>query len=137
MSDVKELAAKLGDILDPSLRTLTDTAAGNLRPYDRYGAPIEGMHWIPLSVDIDGDLDIFLLKMEPGAQSRPHEHVQVEQFLVLEGALRDCDGTVMPAGTFARFEAGSLHFSTADETTGCVLLTILRGRNRALDANGK
>ncbi len=134
MPTARELAEKLGDILDPALREVTATPPEAFRPYDRYGEPVEGMHWLPLSVDKDDDLDIFLLRMDPGAQSRPHEHVDTEQFLVIDGALIDCDGTIIPTGSFARFEAGSTHHSHTEE--GCLLLSILRTRNRGLDEEG-
>lgn len=134
MTTARELADILGDIVDPSLRTITETAPSAYKPYDRYGAPIEGLSWIPLSIGNDDDLDVFLLRMEPGSHSRAHEHTQPEQFLVLAGSLIDCDDKVIPAGSYARFEAGSKHHSRTEE--GCVLLVILRGRNRRLDEDG-
>ena len=131
MQHARKLAEELGDILDPTLRSIRRFDAADFVPFDRYGTVLEGMFWRPLSVDEDDDLDIYLLRMEPGAQSYPHEHVGCEQFLVLEGSMIDCDGTRITAGHFARFEAGSTHHSTTDE--GCLLLVMLRARNRGLD----
>ncbi|MEQ8664573.1 MAG: cupin domain-containing protein [Rhodospirillales bacterium] len=134
MQQARKLAAELGDILNPALRAIRRCDAADFVPYDRYGTVLDGMTWRPLSVDEDGDLDIYMLRMEPGAQSYPHEHVGAEQFLVLEGSLIDCDGTRISAGHFARFEAGSTHHSTTEE--GCLLLVMLRTRNRRLDQVG-
>jgi len=131
MLDTRAVAAKLGDVLDPALRSLRNASASEFVPFERYGAPIEGMTWCPLSIGDDDDLEIYLLRLAAGAQTYPHEHVGCEQFLVLEGSLIDCDGTRIPAGTFARFEAGSRHHSTTDED--CLLLVIMRTPNRRLE----
>lgn len=135
MSEAKERAAQLGDIVDPSLRTViaTGIAAGEeaFRPYDRYGIELPGMTWLPLSLNEDEKLDLFLLRFAPGGQSYPHEHMASEQFLVLDGTLTDCDGHVFQAGDFVRFEPNSKHHSHSDN--GCLILVILRERNRPLD----
>jgi anti-sigma factor ChrR (cupin superfamily) len=68
--------------------------------------------------------------MEPGARSKPHEHMGHEEFLVLEGHLIDVDGAEYQAGDFVRFLPGSKHSShTVD---GCLLMVALRGDNRPL-----
>ena len=118
-------------MLDSTLRQIVGTAAGDFRPYDRYGDPIEGMSWVPLSGELqNGEFECFLLRMEAGAQSRPHEHTGYEEFLILQGELVDCDGSSYRSGDFVRFLPGSKHSSHAPE--GCTMLVILRGNNRAL-----
>jgi anti-sigma factor ChrR (cupin superfamily) len=47
--------------------------------------------------------------MEPGATFPEHQHLGDETVLVLQGALRDCDGTVFGAGDVARMPVGSSH----------------------------
>lgn len=130
--DSKSAAAALGDVLDPSLRRLMTDDEQSFVPFMRYGTPIEGMSWCPLSIGDDSDLEIYLLKIAADAQTYPHEHVGAEQFMVLEGSLIDCDGTRIGQGTFARFEPGSRHHSTTDED--CLLLVIMRTANRPLEA---
>jgi anti-sigma factor ChrR (cupin superfamily) len=118
-------------MLDTSLRQIINTGAGKFRPYDRYGDPIPGMSWIALSGELlNGEFECFLLRMEAGAQSRPHEHMGLEEFLVMEGELIDCDGTVYSSGDFVRLLPGSTHSSHTPN--GCVLLVMLRGDNRPL-----
>lgn len=136
MSEARKRAAELGDIVDPALRTVIATGIMSgtedaFRPYDRYGVELPGMSWLPLSLNEEEQLDLFLLRFEPGAQSYPHEHVNAEQFLMIEGTLTDCDGHEFTAGDFVRFEPGSTHHSHS--TDGCLILVILRGRNRSLD----
>lgn len=133
-SSAKNLAARLGDILDPSHRTVIPTGADGFRPYNRDGVELPGMTWLPLSLEAGKKLDVFMLRMEPGAQSYPHEHTEAEQFLVMDGSLTDCDGTVYRAGDFVRLEPGSTHHSHTED--GCLLLVILRERNRNLGEDG-
>jgi anti-sigma factor ChrR (cupin superfamily) len=121
-------------MLDINLRQIIDTANGRFKPYDRYGEPVAGMSWIPLSGELmNGVFECFLLRMDAGARSKPHEHTGHEEFLVLEGQLIDCDGQCFASGDFVRFLPGSKHSSHTPE--GCTLLVILRGNNRSLRAD--
>ncbi len=118
-------------MLDNSLRHIIDTASGQFKPYDRYGDPIAGMSWIPLSGDLaNGVFECFLLRMDAGAQSKPHEHTGHEEFLVLEGELIDCDGQSFTNGDYVHFLPGSKHSSHTPG--GCTMLVMLRGNNRSL-----
>ena len=119
-------------MLDPGLREIIDTDRSNFRPYDRYGDPITGLSWLPLSgKPMNGEFECYLLHMEAGCGSKPHEHTGIEEFLVLEGVLVDCDGSSYRAGEFLRFAPGSMHSSHTPD--GCTLLVMLRGNNRLLD----
>ncbi len=119
-------------MLDAARRKIRSTNAAAFRPYDRYGEPIPGLSWLPLSGGLhNGEFECFLLRMEAGTGSRPHEHTGIEEFLMLDGELIDYDGTRFAAGDFVRFEPGSRHSSHTPG--GCTLLVMLRGTNRALD----
>ena len=78
----------------------------------------------------NGEFECFLLKMEAGAVSTPHEHTGYEEFMVLDGELIDCDGSCYQSGDFVRLLPGSKHSSHTPN--GCTLLVILRGNNRPL-----
>jgi anti-sigma factor ChrR (cupin superfamily) len=118
-------------MLDTNLRQIVKTGGDEFKPYDRYGDSIAGMSWIALSGELlNGEFECFLLRMEAGAQSRPHEHMGFEEFLVMEGELIDCDGTVYRSGDFVRLLPGSKHSSHTPN--GCVLVVMLRGDNRPL-----
>jgi len=119
-------------MLDPKLREVLSTRTDQFRPYDRYEVPVAGMSWIALSGELgNGEFECFMLRMDPGAQSRPHEHTGFEEFLVMDGELVDCDGSRYQSGDYVRFLPGSRHSSTTPD--GCTLLVILRGNNRALE----
>ena len=120
-------------MLDTRLRQIINTGTDEFKPYDRYGDPIPGMSWIALSGELlNGEFECFLLRMEAGSQSRPHEHTGFEEFLVMEGELVDCDGSSYRSGDFVRLLPGSKHSSHT--TNGCTLLVMLRGNNRPLSA---
>lgn len=119
-----------GDLLDPALRRRVAARDGTFRPYDRYGAPTAGLEWIPLARDGERGYELFLLRFAPGARSTPHEHQGVEEFMVLEGELHDCDGAVLGAGEFVSYAPGSRHQSHSPG--GCLLLVSLHGANRRL-----
>ena len=118
-------------MLDPKLRQIVSTSADAFKPYNRYGTPIDGMSWIALSGELlNGEFECFMLRMEAGATSKPHEHMGFEEFLVVDGELIDCDGVTYRAGDFVRLLPGSKHSSRTPD--GCTLLVMLRGNNRPL-----
>lgn len=118
-------------ILDSALRRVIATGTGAFRPYDRFGEVIEDLSWLPLSSESEGGgPGCFMIRFEPGASSRPHVHNEIEEFYMLEGEIEDCDGRVLKAGDFVRYEPGSQHFSTSPK--GCLMLVVLRAPNEAL-----
>ncbi len=118
------------NILDPKLRTAA--RAENMKPYDRFGVVDPNFEWLPLSGEKGSDYECFFIRFKPGARSTPHVHTGGEEFLVVEGELEDCDGTVYKTGDFVCYEPGSRHSSYSAE--GCLLLVVLRGENRPVDS---
>lgn len=113
--------------LDVNLRRAVATAGAAFRPFDRYGSALPGLTWLPLGIDKATGHSVYMLRFAPGTRGPAHEHAAAEQFLVMEGTLTDSDGTVLKAGDFVYYEAGSKHFSYSE--TGCVLLVILQKKN--------
>ena len=108
------------------LRAIVNTENSQFKPYDRYGEPISGMQWVPLSGELlNGEFESFLLKMAPGARSKPHEHMGFEEFYMVEGTLIDNDNVEFNKGDFVKFSPGSKHSSHTPN--GCTLLVMLRG----------
>lgn len=118
-----------------SLREIVTTGSNKFKPYNRYGEPVPGMYWIPLSGEIfNNEFESFLLKMEPGSSSKPHEHMGIEEFYMVDGTLIDNDDVEFKKGDFVKFSPGSKHYSHTPD--GCTLLVMLRGgKNRALSEN--
>tara|TARA_B100001059_G_C17565802_1_gene442473 strand:+ start:255 stop:602 length:348 start_codon:yes stop_codon:yes gene_type:complete len=100
-------------------------------PFDNYGKIIPGMSWHKISYRKDnGGQGTYVLKMEPGAKSLPHEHTGFEEFLMLRGELTDSDGKIFKMGDFVSFEPGSTHSSYSED--GCLILVFMRGINKPL-----
>ena len=115
----------------PEQRIVASANTQEFRPYDRYGAPIQGLSWLPLRFDAETGAGSYFIRFEPGAASLPHEHGGVEEFVILNGYLIDADGRRFETGDVVSFPPGSRHHSTAPE--GCTLAVFLRGRNRLLE----
>ena len=99
-------------------------------PFDNYGQPIKGMSWHKISYEKEKGQGSYILKMDPGAKSIPHEHVSYEEFYMLDSELIDVDGKVFKKGDFVSFEPGSTHFSFTEK--GCLISVFMRSRNKAI-----
>ena len=99
-------------------------------PFDNYGKSIEGMSWHKISYDKKKGQGTYVLKMEPGAKSIPHEHINYEDFYMLDGELIDADGKVLKKGDIVSFEPGSKHSSYTKN--GCLILVFMRSRNKTV-----
>jgi anti-sigma factor ChrR (cupin superfamily) len=111
-------------------RKITNPFEVDLKPFDRYGLEIEKMSWHKVSFDSESSFGTYVLKLEPGAQSIPHEHTGFEEFIVLEGELIDSDNTIFKKGDFVTFEPGSVHSSFTKK--GCLILVFQRGVNKQI-----
>ena len=112
-------------------RKITNLYNVEFIPFDNYGVVIPGMSWHKISYNKkNGGQGTYILKMEPGAKSLPHEHNGFEEFLMLEGELTDTDGKIFKKGDFVTFEPGSTHSSHSKD--GCLILVFMRGINRPL-----
>jgi len=114
-----------------SKRKITNPLNVKFDPFDNYGTSISGMSWHKISYNKETGEGSYILKMEPGAKSLPHKHINYEEFLVLNGELIDSDNKIFKKGDFITFEPGSTHSSYTK--TGCLLLVFQRARNELLN----
>ena len=113
-----------------SKRKITNSLNVQFEPFYNYGVPIAGMSWHKISYNEKTGQGSYILKMEPGAKSLPHKHINYEEFLILDGELIDPDDKIFKKGDFITFEPGSSHSSYTK--TGCLLLVFQRARNELL-----
>jgi anti-sigma factor ChrR (cupin superfamily) len=95
----------------------------------------DGIETKTLLVDPSSGLLTMLMKMAPGAKLPDHEHVDIEQTLVLEGSL-DCGEGSCTAGNFVWRPAGSRHDAWAGPN-GVLLLGMFQLPNRFFEQDGK
>ena len=113
-------------------RKITDLYDVEFTPFDNYGVVVPGMSWHKISYSREnGGLGTYVLKMEPGAKSLPHEHMGFEEFLMLDGELTDPDGKIFKKGDFISFEPGSKHSSYTKN--GCLILVFMRDLNKVIN----
>jgi anti-sigma factor ChrR (cupin superfamily) len=87
--------------------------------YDMEGPVQPDIEWLPVSYDDVTGQGCYLMRMRPGAVTIAHDHVGMEEFLILEGDLVDSDGTVFGPGDFVSYEAGTHHHSSTEG--GCLI----------------
>ena len=111
-------------------RIITNPLNVKFEPFDNYGKPIDGISWHKISYNKESGQGSYILKMEPGAKTIPHEHINYEEFYILDGELKDADGQIFKKGDFITFEPGSSHSSSSEK--GCLILVFMRSRNKTI-----
>lgn len=102
-----------------------------------------GIEWFPLhEAEGEGPREtLALIRMAPGRGYPPHEHLDVEDVLILAGGYRDERGVHL-AGDWVRYERGSIHAPVAvgdaaraegPDNPACLLWAHARGGVRNLD----
>ena len=121
-------------VVNVETATFGTEAPHRMRPADSTDGPAcGGATYCNISYDAEAGEGCYLIRFAPGTASTPHEHIGYEEFLVLDGTLTDCDGTVYRRNDFVSLKPGSKHVSVSDD--GATLAVFIRGGFRALDEN--
>ena len=112
-------------------RKVTDPFNVKFEPFDNYGLPIPGMSWHKITYNKKTGQGTYILKMEPGAKSKLHEHTSFEEFIMLDGELIDPDNKVFKKGDIVTFEPGSNHSSHT--RSGCLILVFMLTHNKTIN----
>ena len=100
-------------------RRVLATGGATFGPYDLEGPLQADIGWLPISYDRKVGEGSYLMRMEPGARTIPHDHPGYEDFLILTGELIDSDGRVLRQGDFISYAPGTRHHSWTD--VGCTI----------------
>jgi len=111
-------------------RKITNFSNVKFVPFDNYGSATPGMSWHKITYKKETGVGTYLLKMDPGAKSLPHEHLNYEEFIMLEGELTDPDNKVFKKGDIITYEPGSSHSSYTK--SGCLILVFMRSKNKPI-----
>ena len=111
-------------------RKITNPFNVKFEPFDNYGSVIPEMYWHKITYNKETGQGSYILKMDPGAKSLPHEHINYEEFLMLDGKLIDSDNKVFKKGDFVTFEPGSSHSSYTEN--GCLILVFQKSKNKPI-----
>jgi len=101
-------------------RNIVNIHDSSFGPYDMEGPVQEDMSLLLGSYDRQTKRGIYVIRMEPGAETIAHTHACTEEFLVLEGEVIESDGRVLKAGDLVTYAPGTHHNSRTE--TGCVLI---------------
>lgn len=112
-----------------------EPVAGQTSVLNIHEMPWQDTRWPDIKIkmlyqDEETGFSTILFKFAPGARTPKHEHMGLEQVLVLEGGLRDHDGSY-PAGSFVWRIAGSVHQAEAPE--GSLHLAFFTKKNRMIE----
>lgn len=91
--------------------------------------PSPGIDMKVLLQDHETGLLTALFRWQPNTYLDLHEHIEIEQSYVLEGSIRDAEGTAS-AGQFVWRPQGNIHEVWSDE--GCLLIAFFLKPNRFL-----
>lgn len=100
-------------------RRIVPTAGTEFLPYDLDGPLQPEISWLPISYDRKKAEGSYLMRLQPGARTIPHEHPGFEEFVILDGELTDSDGHVFRTGDFVSFQPGTRHNSWTEP--GCLI----------------
>ena len=111
-------------------RKITDPFNVKFEPFNNYGSAIPGMSWHKITYNQKTGQGTYILKMEPGAKSKAHKHVNFEEFIILDGELIDPDNKIFKKGDVVTYEPGSRHSSYTKN--GCLILVFMRALNKVI-----
>lgn len=114
-----------------SQRRIVNFRSATFDTYSLQGRPQPDLTWSNISYDERTGQGFFLIRFAPGGRSIPHEHLDYEEFVVLEGEIADSDGGIYRPGDCVSLPPGSRHFSVSAE--GCITAVFVRGGFRTLD----
>lgn len=101
-------------------RSIVNVYDDDFGPYDMEGPVQKDMSLLLGSYSYASKRGIYVMRMEPGAETIAHTHGCTEEFLILEGELIESDGTVLKRGDLVTYDPGSHHNSRTE--TGCLLI---------------
>ncbi len=133
--------AKTLDVKTPTGPQTADTHSHLVQPasMDWQKTRFPGCEAKTLLFDRNSGLMTALMRFAPGAVLPDHEHVNIEQTWVIEGALVDkegpAEGIVAKAGEFIWREPGSRHAAWCPD--GALLLAIFQVPNKFFEADGR
>ena len=111
-------------------KKITNPFDAKFEPFDNYGPVVPGMNWHKITYNNETGQGTYILKMDPETKSLPHQHINYEEFIMLDGELIDSDNKIFKKGDIVTFEPGSSHSSFTKN--GCLILVFMRGKNKPI-----
>lgn len=100
-------------------RLVANVNDATFEPWINADGSDSGTAILQLNSDLPTGTGFHIYRMAPGTSSEAHEHTEHEEFFIIQGSLRDNDGTLYTQGDLVLLKKGTQHYSTTDD--GCLL----------------
>jgi quercetin dioxygenase-like cupin family protein len=94
-------------------RRIANVRDAEFEPWDPEGITEKGTSILQLNPTAPRGVGFYIYKMEPGSRSGAHRHGGAEEFMIIEGELHECDGTIYRPGDVVWLAPGTEHTSYA------------------------
>ena len=105
--------------IKPQDRLIANVTTAPFTPWKNIDGTDSGTAVLQLGRNTKLGVGFHIYRMAPGSSSEAHEHLGDEEFFVIEGSLRDNDGTIYRTGDLVLLKDGTQHYSVSDD--GCLL----------------
>tara|TARA_B100000768_G_C11257247_1_gene366992 strand:+ start:766 stop:1125 length:360 start_codon:yes stop_codon:yes gene_type:complete len=105
--------------IKPQDRLIANVITSAFTPWRNVDGTDSGTAVLQLGDHTKLGIGFHIYRMAPGSSSEAHEHHGDEEFFVIEGSLRDNDGTIYRKGDLVLLKDGTQHYSVSDD--GCLL----------------
>jgi len=97
--------------------------------YDRDNLMVPGLEWYLMTYNRATGKGTYLLRYQPNTKTKPHQHMVLEEFIILSGKLFDSCGDVYRENNVVQFGQNTTHY-TYTKKTPCVVFVVSGGENR-------
>ena len=104
--------------LNETERTVVNIDDAEFEPFITDAGDTDG-YFLQLDRSKGPGRGFYIYKMEPGYTTIPHQHIGVEEFLILRGEATDHDGYTYREGDMVSLKAGTTHCSYSEK--GCLI----------------
>ena len=104
--------------IKPQDRLIANVITSAFTPWKNVDGTDSGTAVLQLGDHTKLGIGFHIYRMAPGSSSEAHEHHGDEEFFVIEGSLRDNDGTIYRTGDLVLLKDGTQHYSVSDD--GCL-----------------
>ena len=109
--------------IKPKDRRVANRSTSEFKPWLNSDGSDSGTSILQLGGGPGMGVGFHIYSMSPGSSSEAHEHHGDEEFFVIDGSLRDNDGTIYKKGDLVLLRDGTQHFSVSDD--GCRLVVYI------------
>ena len=105
-------------------RKIVNISDADFKPWELPGGGSSGQSFVQLNESNPDGVGFHLFRMAAGTTTDSHRHTGDEEWFMLEGDLKDNDGTCYKAGDLVWMKEGTEHNSYTEH--GCTLVVFIK-----------